>query len=385
VKAAVTGWAWRTPLGNEIEPAMRRLLAGERAAVLNPHFDPSGYLCQLVAPVHGQPAPSRNGRFLDRLALLAMDAAIEAIAGSGRKPDQRFGVFAAVGGLRAHLEDLIPTLQGEGRDAGRSWRGGLARLHPFWLLTHLSNNAHALLSAEVGGKGEGATFAGATAGAQALAAAIRALEAGAIDAACVVGYDSLIEPEVLLTLGEEGGARGTGPVTAPYDQRAAGIVPGQGAAALVLERVGDAPGRGQAFVSAASAADGAKGQPDAATLGRVTAVLGAADVVDGAARAHPRLDSAEREVLANIVGPAAALVAVTGTMGSLGAATALVQAIALAHMLKGGMLAPIAGLQDPAAGPLVPVARPSRTRARAGLALSTGSPGLAAAVRVEIP
>jgi 3-oxoacyl-[acyl-carrier-protein] synthase II len=377
--AAVTGWAWRTPLGADVESAMRRLWAGERAAAPNPHFEGRGYACQIVAPVREAPAHSRHARFLRRMGLFALEAAAVALRGDRSTPHDRLGVFAATGGLRAHWDELVPVLGVE-----PAWQG-LRRLHPFWLLTHLSNNAHALLAAEVGARGEGVTFSGATAGAQALAAAVRALEADAIDAACVVAYDSLIEPETLIQLGEGEGARGAGPIAAPYDERADGMVPGEAAAALVLERPDRAGPRALARIAAASGADGASGEPAPATIARVAAQLGGAPlVVDGAARAIPTLDRAEREALAAIVGDVP-LIATTAAMGQLGAAAALVQAIALGQALRQGLLPPIAGLERPAAGPLVPVARASATRARSGLAVSTGAPGVVGVVRVEVP
>ena len=53
----------------------------------------------------------------------------------------RLGLFFGYGGLRAHWEDMMPALAGQAPDAGASWARGLALLHPFWMLQHLSNNA----------------------------------------------------------------------------------------------------------------------------------------------------------------------------------------------------------------------------------------------------
>jgi hypothetical protein len=72
-------------------------------------------------------------------------------------------------------------------------------------------------------------------------------------------------------------------------------------------------------------------------------------------------------------------------MGQLGAATSLVQAIALAEVLRRAELPPIAGLERPAAGPFCPVRQVQRTEARAAVGISTGAPGLVGAVRVEVP
>ena len=72
-------------------------------------------------------------------------------------------------------------------------------------------------------------------------------------------------------------------------------------------------------------------------------------------------------------------------MGQLGAAAAVVQTIALGAALRAGRLPPVPALDRGAPGPLRPLAAAETTAARAGLALSTGAPGLAGAVRVELP
>jgi hypothetical protein len=169
----VAGFAWRTPLGSEVEPTVSRLLAGERARA-----------------IAGDPAPGRHARFLDRMGLFALEAGVEAACAASVEGGDRTGVFAATGGLRPGFEELLPALSGQRDDGAGAWGRGLSKLHPFVMLRHLSNNAHALLCAEIGAQGEGACFGGAAAGAAALAAAGRALDAGALDAAIVVACDA---------------------------------------------------------------------------------------------------------------------------------------------------------------------------------------------------
>jgi 3-oxoacyl-(acyl-carrier-protein) synthase len=380
---AIVGQAWRTPLGTTIDAVIARLCAGDRAAITNPH---AGFACALAAPIPGEPARSRHGRFLRRMGLYGMEVAHEALAASGRGGGPRTGLFAGVGGLRAHWDDMMRALQDQRDDGQGAWDRGLREVHPYWMLRHLSNNVHALASVELDLRGEGVTFGGASAGAQAIAAAARALWDGAIDVAVVVAYDSLLEPETLVELGARRAAtHGDLAALAPaYDERAAGFVPGEAAAALVLVRAADAPGA--TTVDALDTGDGARSEPAAATLARVAASLGeGASWVDGAARAWPELDGAEREVLGTILAAATPLTALTAATGQLGAATSVVQTIALAALLRRGTLPPIAGLARPLAGPLQPVARVAETTARAALALATGAPGLVGGVRVELP
>lgn len=385
---AVIGRAWRTPLGATIDDVIVRLVAGERAVAPNARSGASGYACTLAAAIAGDPARSRNARFLRRMGLFGLEVAHEALAASGIAGGPRTGLFSGVGGLRAHWDDMMGALVDQRDDGRDAWNRGLRDIHPYWMLRHLSNNVHALASAELGLHGEGATFGGGNGGAQAIAAAARALWDGAIDAALVVAYDSLLEPETLVELGARRAAtHATGAALAapPYDARAAGFVPGEAAAAIVLVRPADASAP-HALVEAVDAADGQPAEPTAATVGRIVAQLGdpgAVGAVDGASRAWPELDADERLVLAAL-GADTPLVSIAAATGRLGAATAVVQAIALGEVLRRGVLPPIAGLEQPADGACIPLARATPTRARSALALSTAAPGLAAGIRVEV-
>src|SRR5207253_3316503 len=127
---------------------------------------------------------------------------------------------------------------------------------------------------------------------------------------------------------------GAGPSPAPYDRAAAGFVPGEAAAAVLLERRADAGARALALVDAWTTADGASAEPDGATLARLLAALpaGKIGIVDGAARALPALDAGERSALAartDLVSTDTPICATLAAMGQLGAAAAVVQTIAL--------------------------------------------------------
>lgn len=325
--AAIIGAGWRTPLGAEVGPVVDRLLAGAVAKAPLTRFPAATYPLQRAAVVAGEPTRSKHARFLRRMALHAIDAtgvALAAAARVGVVPGPRVGLYAAVGGLRAHWDDIMAALVRQHDDGIDAWARGLGQIHPFWMLRHLSNNTHALLATDTGARGDGATFGGASAGGQALSAAIRALAAGAVDGAVVVAYDSLLEPETLVELGLREGAD---------------VVPGEAAAAVVLARPAGAHAA-HPRLRAATGADGSRGRPADRTVAEVVARV-TADHRDPGAPPSP-LD-------------------VVAAMGQLGAATAVVQAIALAELLGRGAHGPHA------------------------LATATGAPGLASAVLVELP
>jgi 3-oxoacyl-[acyl-carrier-protein] synthase II len=390
--AAITGLSLRTPLGHDLASVASRLLAGERAAAPNAHFDARTYPCHLAAILPGAPRPSKHRRFVKRMGLWGLETAAEAFS-SARTPaaGPRLGVFCGYGGLRAHWDDLMPVLERQLDDgsAEGSWERGFSQLHPFWMLFHLSNNAHALIAMDLGAKGDGITTGGANAGVQALEAAILALAERRIDAALVFGYDSLVETETLLSLGTTGTATGAmlDSLVAPYDEVAAGIVPGEAAAALVLERVEDAGERAMAYLQAATAADGADAWPAPRTVAGALARLqkAAGALVDGAGLASPAHDTAERAAIAEILEEDVLLCATSAATGHLGGASALVQALLLAECLKRGVAPPIAGLVRPAGGRLRPLMAPAPIDTKVAFGLSAGMPGLAGAIRVELP
>src|SRR5262249_25585667 len=212
--------------------------------------------------VEGAPAASGHRRFLDRLGLFGVEVAQEALHMAAlRSPaevaPERLGLFCGVGGLRVRWDELLPALAGQRADGREAWERGFRQLHPFWMLRHLSNNAHALISVEVRALGEGATFGGAVAGAEAIAAAVRSLRDGAVDRALVVAYDSWIEPEILVDLGARGVASPAllEHLRGPYDVESSGVVPGEAAAALVLGRD---DGGALGWIAAVAGADGSK-------------------------------------------------------------------------------------------------------------------------------
>lgn len=231
-EVCLAGWAWRTALGQGNE-ALSRILAGETALVPPPEAL-AAYGVPRMAPLNDTPRPSPHARTLHRLSLLGLEAAV-GLAEGWTGDRERLGVFTALGGLRALWEDLLVGLSDQVEDGSRPWARGLGKVHPYWMLRHLSNNVHSTLAIAVSARGDGATYAGANGGAAAVSGAIRALQAGALDAALVLGVDTLIQPEILL----EGGLTG----------RFETVGPGEAAVALLLTAQGPGP-RVRAFAGA---------------------------------------------------------------------------------------------------------------------------------------
>ncbi|MBK7536173.1 MAG: hypothetical protein IPI49_12555 [Myxococcales bacterium] len=357
---AIVGAALRTARGDDPD-ALARMLVGELPPPA-PFALPapwSAYPVRAVAEIPGAPARSPHERILRRMGLHAHQVATEALRRSGVACGDRLGLYTGIGGLRAQWQDLIPALRDQSADFSASWSRGLRLLHPYWMLQHLSNNTHALLSKDVSARGEGFTFGGANAGAQALQAAAAAVVTGAIDAALVVAYDSLLEPELLLHW------RGQG-------------IPSEAAAALVL--VADPAAAATAAVADPAAAASPAARPAAQAWLQARTAADAAETSDGDAQALPtaetvaaacagwerwsHLDTAPW-IAAPPPGPARtphrATHDVTAILGDCGAATSIVQAILWATQLS----------------------RAASTPDASALCLSAGLPGLLGAVRVS--
>lgn len=391
-KIALTGWAWRTPLGNDAS-AITRLLAGESAAQINPHFDASSYGCPLAAAILTPPKTSKHQRYLRRMGLFALEIAQQLAFDYALQGSERLGLFFGYGGLRAHWQDLMPAFAGQTPDAAQCWQRGLNLLHPFWMLQHLSNNAHAIAAQELGAAGDGATYSGANAGAQALLGACRALQLGSVDQALVVAYDSLLEPENLVEYVHAGSVNPhpLHALQAPYSSSACGFVPGEAACAVLLERASATKRTPLSYLEARASADGQPQLPQMASLAQLAHQLWQpGDVFDGAGIAQNAYDAAELAMLANLIqqpsgAQAASLTCLASSFGQTGAAHSVLQAIALSLCLQRQQLPGMVGIGAAAnSSALHPLIHTASSQARAALALSASAPGLAAAIRVEI-
>ncbi len=85
-----------------------------------------------------------------------------------------------------------------------------------------------------------------------------------------------------------------------------------------------------------------------------------------------------------MAGSDAPLCCIMAALGQIGAASSVVQAIALAELLKRQMLPPIAHLHDAAPGPLRPLTAAEATTIRSAIGIAAGAPGLAGIIRVEL-
>jgi len=157
--------------------------------------------------------------------------------------NDRCGVFAGSGGgnYRSNY-DFFPLLTAAGGDLQKFGQELSENVNPMWLLKILPNNVVCHIGIRHNFKGANACITNhCVGGALAVAEASEALRAGEADRAVAVGHDTPIEPETVFhyhRLGLE-----SPDTLQPFNQERRGTLFGEGAAAVMLERLGDAETR----------------------------------------------------------------------------------------------------------------------------------------------
>jgi malonyl-ACP decarboxylase len=384
----VTGIGAITPIGHDV-PAFTAGLRDTRHGFrrLPPELWPALTPLRVAAPIVGcdiaallrtrAPDPetaqrwARTARGQRPAHLLALAAGAEAL---GPARPARYGVVVAGSNLgqAAGVEAALRVAAGKAPPA----RHGAE-----FFDSHLV----ALAGACFGAADLGATVGAATASAfPALAVAHDALIAGRVDAVLLLAPPTELAEAFWRALDQIGAlAPAAGSETAdalcrPFDAGAGGFVPGEAAAALLLERREAADRRGvralAALASVAMLLDGSAGpaavaDSEAAAMRQALEWAGltgdAIDLVSAHATSTPAGDAAEATALAAVFGSHRPVVnALKGLIGHALGASGLIAAVAAVVQLGGGFIHGNRHLDRPVA-PLAfagPAAQPARLR-----------------------
>ena len=378
-RVAVTGVGVITPLGDDLAAVHEALCAG--ASGLEPSSDSGG------APVGSirDFVPERylgegtNVRPLDRAGRLLAAAAARALSDAGLDGERRGG--RTIGLVAGTLFGGLRTISEFDR---RQLEAGPTYVKPLDFANSVINAAAGQAAIWHRLPGVNATLAGGpTAGLQAIAYAADLIRSGRADAVLAGGFEEL-SPEGTLAFRRAGwlcmpNGSGAPPRPRPLDAERHGFALAEGAALLVLENENAARERGARilafYLGGASAADGERGEREAASSAAIAAAvaqaladagIGAAavDAVSLSARGSVALDRAEAVGVGRAMGGRAAAVPVTAIKGqlgeSLGAAGALQAALSVAA-IRSGRLSGIAGLRRAESGmPLAAASADSR-------------------------
>lgn len=377
-RIVVTGLGLVSPLGTGVDLVWRRLCASKSGVVRLPDDLVSGIACKVGARVPSISDDPEGGfdpdkildgkeqRRNDLFIHFALGAAEEAITSSGFKvgvdvPAERVAtVFASgVGGFPG-VADAVRQVENQ----------GARRLSPFTIPSFLVNLAAGQITIRYGFKGPiGAPVTACAASVQAIGDAVRMIRAGEADAALAGGTEACIDK---VSLGGFAAARAMSTGFAddpaqssrPFDAARDGFVMGEGAGALMLERMDIAIARGAPILgeilgygTTSDAYHITSGPEDGSGAARAMKIAlaqsGIAPAEIGYLNAHatstPVGDKGElaaiRSVFGNGAGPAiSSTKSATGhLLGAAGAAEAIFTILAL----RDSILPPTLNLSDP--------------------------------------
>jgi 3-oxoacyl-[acyl-carrier-protein] synthase II len=243
----VTGMGTISPLGLTVAETWQNLINGVSGVGPITHFNPDGLLVKIACEVKNfdpeKYIPSREARRRSRFEHFAAAAAREAVQQSGLELDKldpgRVGVIisSAIGGVQAFS------------DAVSQAEDGPRRISPFTIPMLMSNGAAGMVSIDYGFQGPSLSVASACAsGADGIGMALLMLQAGVIDIAIAGASEATITPVGVAAFDRLGAMSRRNEdysrTPQPFDLERDGLVMGEGAAVLVLERESHARSRG---------------------------------------------------------------------------------------------------------------------------------------------
>jgi 3-oxoacyl-[acyl-carrier-protein] synthase II len=379
---AVTGIGVVSPFGWSTEAFWDGLVRGASALAPATRFPPAlkGRLVgEVPARGVGEIAHSAVGRRMDWASLMALGACRLALADAGLIPEtlptERTSL--ALGSAYGNLQETATFLD-------RLFTRGAG--NPLLFPNMVFNAPLAYVSIELGIRGETVMLSMLeVSGEAAIGWGVDAVASGRADVCLAGGVDEL--GQVLHRVLEDGGQLASG-YPRPFDADADGVVLGEGAGVLVLERLETARARGARVYASVQAPPGCSvpapvhGWPrDAAALAkRVRASVVQSDAVFASAGGDREHGVVEGDALALLTH--APVTAIRGTIGHFGAAGALVAAGA-ACAVAFGVIPPTLGLTTSPPGLEVVTGSARRMPLRSAVVTGLGRGGLVRALRFD--
>jgi 3-oxoacyl-[acyl-carrier-protein] synthase II len=406
-EVVVTGMGALSCLGTSLDASWQALLAGRGGVTEIGTFSTDGWPCRSAGMI-GDLDPRQWIK--DRKALRAMDrhthfafAAVDMAlrdAGLETEVPEQTAIVMGTGMIDYDLADFEPAARvsvgtGAQLDLREFGREGLSLIYPLFPAEMLNNATMCQIAMQYQIKGPNATISTfGEAGGQAIGEGFRMVSRGEVEVALVGGYSLRVNPQSLARFSLMGllSSADVPPAVScrPWDRHRDGMVLGEGAAVLVLERLSRAQGRGarpRARVAGYGSGTSRSGPPYpasqaiAASLGEALDEAGLRPDDLGYVHADaPGLhtDSAEADGIATVLGDAVATVPVSSSKGATGhllAGAAPLELALTVLALERGLVPPTVNLAEPYPGcplHLVRDTREARIRAAACLAAGFG-------------
>lgn len=355
-QAVITGTGAVTPLGVGAELLIERWSAGEcgieDSAGRCAEFEPTEFLSKKEA--------RRSDRFA-QFAIVASDEALSQAGWAGELPYDPSRVACIVG---TGIGGLGSLEQQEGVLRERGPRS----VSPLSVPLMMGNAAAAALAMRHGIHGHTyGVVSACAAGAQAIGAAVRAIESGDADAVLAGGAEAAITGLATAAFAAMGATSPTG-ISRPFDARRDGFVIGEGAGVLVLEEAEAAGRRGAevlgevlGYAATSDAHHLTAPEPSGREAARAIelALEDAAleptevDYVNAHGTSTPLNDRSETEAIKGALADHAAQVPVSSTKSAIGhllGAAGAVEAIATVSALRRGEAPPTLAYEQPDEG-----------------------------------
>jgi 3-oxoacyl-[acyl-carrier-protein] synthase II len=368
-RIVITGMGTVNPLGLSVEESWKNAIAGVSGVGPITQFDHENLQVHIAAEVKGfEPSrfmEPREARRRDRFEQLAAAAASEALRDSGLEITEaltsRMGVIvsSAIGGLNSIAEAVL-TVEHDGP----------RRVSPFLIPMLMANGASGLIAIDHGIKGPCFSVASACAsGADGIGTALMLLRAGGADVMLAGGTESTVVKVAVAAFDRVGAMSHQNDdysmTPAPFDKNRDGLVMGEGAAVLVLERESYAKARG-ANIYAELAGYGStadayhvtapleNGEGGSAAILQALKSAGAAPDDVGYINAHGTAtqlnDLSETRAVRGVFGDRASKIPISSTKSMTGhmmGATGALEAIWCVRSILDGVLPPTIHYQTP--------------------------------------
>ncbi|HOS99825.1 MAG TPA: beta-ketoacyl synthase N-terminal-like domain-containing protein [Acidobacteriota bacterium] len=380
-RVVITGAGFVSALGGDRAATWAALDAGRSGAAPVAGFDARGFACRRAAQAAAPDADAlgvspRDAYIMGRSNLWFLQAARAALAEAGLPAvctdGPAVGCFAALGMIDPVPDDLrAAAVRSRGPDGAfdhdRFYADAYREIYPLWPLAILNNVGFCMAAAGLGIRGENAVFAGgADAGAAALIEAADVVGAGRVDVALAGGAAEAITPLGLARWHRQAAlipGDGPEPACRPFHPASGGVVPGEGAAVLVLEREASARTRGVPILAAVAGWGCAGGESAVARAAERALTTGAGgpravDVWIPHGEGAPARDADETAAYRRLwPRPAAAppVAAFKGRLGHLGPAALMADAALTVEIFRTGRM-PAAWPDGAGADPMLPLA-----------------------------
>ncbi len=359
MRVFITGMGAVTPIGNDAPTYWRNLVAGRSGAAHISAFDPGDMPYTVACEVKDYVPPAELAQAgWPRATQFALTVAQQALTDAGLVITpancDRVGVFMATGGAGLPMAELYATVW-----AQQGWRS----LESLSFMHMLPSEVSTAVAIQLGARGPVMTHALACAsGHYSVLEAYHFLQRGEADVFIAGGAESSITPITFAAFGRMGAlsVRTDDPATAcrPFSVDRDGLVPGEGAAAVVLETEAHARARGATIYAevlggklTADAFHITAPEPDSG--GATRALLGAiqhagiaptdVDVVYAHGTATPLNDAAEAVALRRAFAAHADRLAVTSIKSMIGhgfGAAGAQSLVAAVQTLRAGIVPP---------------------------------------------